>query len=218
MLSHLKDFGIVYQRKATSDRFYPTRLATTLTSDAGALRGASFQNSLQASDGKGFILVETNYRIYAYTSSTLQIAVLELFAKLYMRFPNMVSARITRDSIQGAIKRGITSDQIISYLTTHAHPQMRKQMPILPPTVVDQIRLWQIENERMKTTTGFLFQDFASYAAYDSAVKYAEEIGVLVWHLNSKQKFFATDLRQLKEFLNKKPSGIDQHKERRHAP
>ncbi|KAH0565658.1 hypothetical protein GP486_000948 [Trichoglossum hirsutum] len=206
MLEDLRDFGIVYQRKPSSKRFYPTRLATTLTSDAGALRSvnAGFDNALRSGDGKGFIVIETNYRIYAYTSSPLQIAVLNLFAKLETRFPNMVSGRISRKSIRVAIHMGITSDQIISYLTTHAHPQMRKNVPILPPTVVDQIRLWQIEGERMKPTVGYLFKDFASGQEYEGICKYAEEVGVLVWKNDAKRMFFVTRVEQVKKFLENK--------------
>ena len=203
MLDDLRDFGIVYRREGSSDRFYPTRLATTLTSDAGAFRSvtASFDSALRSGDGKGFIVIETNYRIYAYTSSPLQIAVLALFTKLSTRFPNMVSGRITRESIRRAIATGITSDQIISYLSTHAHPQMRKQIPILPATVVDQIRLWQIEGERMKATGGFLFKDFATPAEYEGPCKYAEEIGVLIWKNDNKRMFFVTRHEQIASYL-----------------
>jgi transcription initiation factor TFIIH subunit 4 len=207
MLEDLYAFGIVYRRKPTSRRFYPTRLATTLTSDAGALRSVSagFDNALRSADGgKGFIVIETNYRIYAYTSSPLQIAVLLLFANLTTRFPNMVSGRVTRKTIRAANQMGITSDQIIAYLTTHAHPQMRKKVPVLPPTVVDQIRLWQIEGERMKPTVGFLFKDFASSQEYEGACKYSEEIGVLVWKNDVQRKFFVTRVEQLKKFLENK--------------
>lgn len=62
LLQDLRDFGIVYQRKKTSNRFYPTRLATTLTS--GVFSSANVVS-------EAFIVVETNYRIYAYTSLTL---------------------------------------------------------------------------------------------------------------------------------------------------
>ncbi|KAI9796393.1 MAG: hypothetical protein M1825_000629 [Sarcosagium campestre] len=203
MLDDLRDYGIIYQRKPTSRRFYPTRLATTLTSDAGALRsvGAGFDNALRSNDGKGFIVIETNYRIYAYTSSPLQMAVLGLFTHLLTRFPNMVSGRVTRASIQKAINTGITSEQIISYLQTHAHPQMRRQTPVLPPTVVDQIRLWQIEGERMKATVGFLFKEFVSQAEYEGPCRYAEEIGVLVWKNDTKRMFFVTRHEQIASYL-----------------
>ena len=210
MLDDLSDFGIVYQHSTTSSRFYPTRLATTLTSDSGALRSASagFDNALRSPDGKGFIFIETNYRIYAYTTSQLQIAILQLFTRLSTRYPNMVAGKITRESIRRAVGMGITSEQIISFLTTHAHPQMRKNNPILPATVVDQIRLWQIEGERMKATPGFLFKDFLTGADYEACSKYAEEIGVSVWKNENRRMFFVTRYEQVAAYLKNRPKKI----------
>lgn len=211
LLNDLGDFGIVHNPSPQSSHFHPTRLATTLTSDAGALREASvrFETSLgHSSDStgenqSGFIVIETNYRIYAYTSSPLQIAILQLFTRLSTRYPNMISGKITRESIRRAVSMGITSDQIISFLSTHAHPQMRSKNinPVLPPTVVDQIRLWQIEGERMKTTAGFLFKDFSNAADFDAPCKYASEIGVLVWKNEARRMFFVTRHEQIASFL-----------------
>lgn len=209
MLSYLVDFGLVYIPPSASTQFYPTRLATTLTSDATALRSvaAGFEAAMTAASGtKGFIIIETNYRLYAYTNSPLQIAVLALFTKLGIRYPNMVTGRITRESVARAIAHGITSDQIISYLGTHAHQQLVKTAtangnPILPPTVVDQIRLWQIENERMKATAGFLFRDFDNLKEYDACVRYADEIGVLSWRSDAKRMFFVTRHEQLRDYI-----------------
>ncbi|KAL8801283.1 MAG: hypothetical protein Q9182_004548 [Xanthomendoza sp. 2 TL-2023] len=196
MLIDLGDFGIIYQHRPESESYYPTRLATTLTSDAGALRSATagFDTALRSStDDKGFVVIETNYRLYAYTSSPLQIAILSLFARLSTRYPNMVSGKLTRESVRRAINMGITGDQIIDFLYTHAHAQMRKSTAtILPPTVVDQIRLWQIEGERMKSTAGFLFKDFLSAAEYEGTCQYAKDIGVLEWKSDAKRMFFVT--------------------------
>ncbi|KAL9104748.1 MAG: hypothetical protein Q9163_000360 [Psora crenata] len=204
MLQDLGDYGIIYQPPAsTSNVFYPTRLATTLTSDTSGLRSSSLAPT---SDGsRGYIVVETNYRIYAYTSSNLQIAILTLFTRLITRYPNMVAGKITRESIRRAVGMGVTSDQIISYLTTHAHPQMHnKNSTVLPPTVVDQIRLWQLEGDRMKATVGFLFKDFNTQAEYEGSCRYAEEIGVLVWKQDRERKFFVTRHEQVATFLRNK--------------
>lgn len=200
MLSDLGDFGIVYEPSSSSDHFYPTRLATTLTSDAGGLRSSLTSTA----DSRGFIVIETNYRIYAYTSSNLQIAILSLFARIITRYPNMIAGKVTRQSIRFAVTRGITSDQIISYLTTHAHPQMAKNQPVLPPTVVDQIRLWQLEGDRMKATPGFLFKEFNTQADYEGPCKYAEEIGVLVWKHDVRRMFFVTRHEQVASYLRNK--------------
>ena len=73
---------------------------------------------------EGYIIVETNYRIYAYTDSKLQISLLALFTELLYRFPNVTVGVITRDSIRQALRGGITAKQIISYLEQHAHPKV----------------------------------------------------------------------------------------------
>lgn len=229
MLPPLVDFGLVYIDTANHKQYFPTRLATTLTSGASALRSVSsgFDAAIAGTSGggaamggsgagagdpetsgqhKGFIILETNYRIYAYTTSPLQISVLALFCNLRHRFAGMVTGRLTRDSIRQAISYGITADQIVSYLATHAHEQMHRaaqvsQKPVLPPTVVDQIRLWQLENERMRATKGFLFRDFDTRAEYDALSTYADEIGVLVWRSDQRQMFFASRHEQLGDYL-----------------
>ncbi|KAG0038900.1 RNA polymerase II transcription factor B 52 kDa subunit, partial [Gryganskiella cystojenkinii] len=88
LLEDLKAYGIVYQRKRGSRRYYPTRLATTLTSGTPVMLGshtnatkiaavaAARKAEEEEEDDHGFIVLETNYRIYAYTDSPLQIAVL----------------------------------------------------------------------------------------------------------------------------------------------
>jgi transcription initiation factor TFIIH subunit 4 len=210
MLEDLNDFGIVYRRSKESTRFYPTRLATTLTSDAGALSTATadFSNSLRPSAaGKGYIIVETNYRIYAYTSSHLQIAVLSLFSRLSSRFPNLVSGKLTKDSIQRAIRLGIEARQIIDYLTAHAHPQMAKNNPVLPPTVMDQIRLWEYEGERIETTSGHLMKDFKDEKEYLDVMHYAESLGVLTWKSDAKRLFFVDRIEQISHYVNSKKAG-----------
>ena len=211
MLHDLVDYGLVYEISSSS-LFYPTRLATTLTSDAGALRStvsSTISSATADNSTNGFVVIETNYRIYAYTSSPLQIAILQLFTRLSTRYPNMVAGKITRESIRRAVSMGITAEQIITFLNAHAHPEMRKDNPVLPPTVVDQIRLWQIEGERMKTTPGFLFKEFRDKAEYEDACRYADEVGVLVWksdtrYLCVRYMFFVTRHEQVASYIRAK--------------
>ena len=221
MLEDLADFGLVYRSSPESDRYYPTRLATTLTSDAPALLNSSLTSITTTGGGnngsgvgggssdlassaneKGFIILETNYRLYAYTSSPLLISVLSLFATLHTRYPNLVTAKITKTSIQTAITSGITAAQIVEYLATHAHPVLRRRAaqhaaPVLPPTVVDQIRLWQIEGERMTSWKGYLIRDVGSRDDYAKAVQYADALGVLRKEFPSKGSFFVSRMDQM---------------------
>jgi len=103
-----------------------------------------------------------------------------------------VVGSITRESVRKALVNGITADQIISYLTTYAHPQMRKNKPLLPVTVQDQIRLWELERNRIKTQEGFLYTAFASQADYEYVLNYARQLDVVLWDNAAKRCFFGS--------------------------
>uniref|UniRef100_A0A1A8NPD1 General transcription factor IIH subunit 4 n=2 Tax=Nothobranchius pienaari TaxID=704102 RepID=A0A1A8NPD1_9TELE len=175
-LQHLREFGLVFQRKRKSRRYYPTRLAITLAA------GVSSSSSSPAETADtGFIVVETNYRIYAYTNSELQIALVALFCEMLYRFPNVVVAQLTRESVQQAIANGITAQQIIHFLKTRAHPVILKQTPVLPPTITDQIRLWELERDRLQFTEGVLYNQFLSQVDFEVLRDRAQGLGCLVW-------------------------------------
>ncbi|XP_078224677.1 general transcription factor IIH subunit 4 isoform X3 [Callithrix jacchus] len=183
-LQHLREFGLVFQRKRKSRRYYPTRLAINLSSGVSGAGGTVHQ--------PGFIVVETNYRLYAYTESELQIALIALFSEMLYRFPNMVVAQVTRESVQQAIASGITAQQIIHFLRTRAHPVMLKQTPVLPPTITDQIRLWELERDRLRFTEGVLYNQFLSQVDFELLLAHARELGVLVFENSAKRLMVVT--------------------------
>lgn len=184
-LQHLREFGLVYQRKRKAGRFYPTRLALNICNKQSTL---STITENECHQDKCNIIVETNYRIYAYTDSNLQVALLGLFTELLYRFPNLVVGVMTRDSVRQAFRGGITADQIISYLEQHAHPNMLNgenrsinSKSLLPPTVVDQIKLWENERNRFTFTEGVAYNQFLSQSDFITLRDYAQSINVLMW-------------------------------------
>lgn len=204
MLPDLVDFGLIYIEKDMPSQYFPTRLATSLTSS----QSITMQNQSGIADdiGDEGIIVETNYRLYCRTRSSLQIAILGLFSELKERLATLVTARLTKRSIQQAVDFGITAEQIIRYLSTHAHEQMRKSAlakgrHVLPPTVTDQIRLWQLDRERLGATPGFIFKEFTDKMEYQKCTQYAQETGVLEWKSDEKQTIFVTRHEQLAVYL-----------------
>nr|CAD7402489.1 unnamed protein product [Timema cristinae] len=198
-------FSTISKRKA--GRFYPTRLALNIVSG---------QNKSQTELNRdGYIVVETNYRIYAYTDSNLQVALLGLFCELMYRFPNLAVGILTRESVRQALRSGITAEQIVGFLRLHAHPpvgiltreSVRQALrsgitaeqivgflrlhahprllaagpPTLPPTIVDQIKLWENERERFTYTEGVLYSQFLSQADFEVLRDHALDLGVLTW-------------------------------------
>lgn len=196
-LQHLREMGLVFQRKRTSRRFYPTRLAVNLAN------GLS-QTSV-STNKKGFIVAETNYRIYAYTGSDLQYAILSLFCDLLYRFPNVCVGQLTRESVQIAIANGISAEQILHYIRSNAHPDMLKNTPILAPTLEDQIRLWEMERDRLIYQEGVLYNQFLTQHDFEVLRNYAQELQALVWQNEAKRYMvvnrFAHD--QVKKYWKK---------------
>ncbi|KAI8321483.1 RNA polymerase II transcription factor B subunit 2 [Martensiomyces pterosporus] len=141
---------------------------------------------------EGYIILETNCRVYAYTDSPLQIAILNLFVHLINRFPNFVTGAVTRDSVRRALSNGITADQIIAYMTVHAHPHMRGQMPVLPITVTDQIRLWEQERNRLHPTHAHFYKDFHQRQDFERVFRYAQDLGVILWANIDKRQMVVT--------------------------
>lgn len=217
MLFDLSEFGLIYHDK-TESYFYPTRLSTALTSESASFKSAStVMDEEIANPSTGTIVIETNFKIYCYTSSPLQIAILNLFVHMKARFANLVTGVVSRESIRSALVNGISAEQILNYLESHAHPGMiklgqdeytkkhefqssignttaieRLKMDILPPTVVDQIKLWQLELDRVHPTKGLLYRDFQNDMEFEKLLNFGEENGIIVWKDMDKKKFFVT--------------------------
>ena len=56
---------------------------------------------------------------------------------------------ITRAKAKTAFSMGIKAAQIVDFLVTHAHNIVRDKTPIIPSNVVDQLVIWEAEQERI---------------------------------------------------------------------
>lgn len=203
IVNNLAQFGILY-KKRKRDRVYPTQLASgLLTNVTLGKEDSGFSAWYNQQDLDGYILVETNFRVYAYTNSPLQIQLLSLFVELDTRIPNLVSGTLCRDSVRAALVNGITADQIISYLAMHAHPEMKKNPWLVPPNIVDQVRLWEKEKERVRGTEAVLFESFPTYESYSLTHRFAEANNCLLYHDDDKLELIVKqeNIKEIKEFI-----------------
>jgi len=137
----------------------------------------------------GFIVLESNYRLYAYTISELHLTILSLFVKLNYHLPNMAVGSITRESIRTALANGISAEQIIKFLNQNVHPQLANDVPAIPETVTDQIRLWEAERNRVAYDKGVLYDSFPSEKAFNKVVQHAKELDVYIWSTSNPKQF-----------------------------
>ena len=78
-------------------------------------------NSIGNSSEK-FILIETNFRVFAYTENKLYKEILRLFLEPQKEFNNMFYGILKKSKVEQAFKSQISANQIMKFLITHAHP------------------------------------------------------------------------------------------------
>ena len=122
------------------------------------------------------IVVETNFKVYAYTPSVLEEALLKQFVVQRDRLPNLLVGHIEQDQMLQAFRKGITPDQIIRFLEDHAHPKAGKE---LPRNVEDQIHLWYREQELVVAEEVDVYTDFDDVEEYNAWVRFADEQEIL---------------------------------------
>lgn len=62
----------------------------------------------------------------------------------------------------------------------------------LPPTVVDQIKLWENERNRFTFTEGVAYNQFLSQSDFITLRDYAQSINVLMWQNETKRTMVVT--------------------------
>ena len=72
------------------------------------------------------------FRVYAYTTSEVQVAVLRAFVRWDVLLPNLFVGTITRDSANEALVKGITAEQMVAFLRQHAHPRAAARACAVP--------------------------------------------------------------------------------------
>ncbi|KAG9391091.1 Transcription factor TFIIH subunit p52/Tfb2 [Carpediemonas membranifera] len=153
----------------------------------------------------GFIVVESNFKVYAYTDDPLHIGIIQLFAELAYELDGLVVSQITPHSIRDAFHHGLSASDIIRYLEAHVHPaifarlledakeqgkavasesaEQGDRLKWIPDTVKDQICLWEQERHRVKVLSPSVraIRGFVSTEEFGRLRKWAESQGYLVF-------------------------------------
>ncbi|XP_030971246.1 general transcription and DNA repair factor IIH subunit TFB2 [Quercus lobata] len=175
----LTDLGLVKLQQGRKESwFIPTKLATNLS--------VSLTDS--SSRKQGFVVVETNFRLYAYSTSKLHCEILRLFSRVEYQLPNLIVGAITKESLYNAFENGITADQIISFLQQNAHPRVAERIPTVPENVTDQIRLWESDLNRVEMNPAHYYDEFPSREIFEAACDHAREWNGLLWEDSKRMR------------------------------
>ncbi|RVW95841.1 RNA polymerase II transcription factor B subunit 2 [Vitis vinifera] len=120
-IKDLVDLGLVKLQQGRKESwFIPTKLATNLSmslSDTSSRKQVVHKTNylMHSSTAHGFVVVETNFRLYAYSSSKLHCEILRLFSRVEYQLPNLIVGAITKESLYNAFENGITAEQYSGY-------------------------------------------------------------------------------------------------------
>jgi transcription initiation factor TFIIH subunit 4 len=225
LLEEFTYLGILFRRKKKSKRFYTTRLAVDMLfgaehrhkknqdvmvqAEGNSTEMVAAGGGTQHGAGEGFelkLIVETNFRVYAFTTSVIHIYLLSVFVDIKYRLPNMAVGDITRASVRDALFSGISAAQMVNFLVKHAHPRMRMNNPVIPHNVTHQLELWEQERCRVTKTPCVLYDNFADDTTFDMVRQYADELRVVVWANRGKRKLAVRSeaAENMRKFINKK--------------
>jgi len=151
------------------------------------------------------VVVETNFRMYAYSTSKLHCEILRLFSRVEYQLPNLIVGAITKESIYGAFENGITAEQIISFLKQNAHPRVADKIPAVPENVTDQIRLWETDRNRVEMIPSHLYEDFPSKEWFEQCCDHARDHGYLLWEDSRRMRLIVRGEfhPEMREFLRR---------------
>ncbi|UKJ88347.1 transcription factor IIH subunit [Theileria orientalis] len=163
----LHELGIVYYKNA--NRFYIYDLSYIIgKSNINVDLFKEFDVNIKAGN-ESRIIVQSNFKVYVYTASPLQISVLSHLCELQARTPNLVVGVLTRESVQSAFKSGITSNEIIRFLSPmklslsyagNMNPFMDSSFANykIPENVCRQLKMWESERDRIELNPAILFK------------------------------------------------------------
>ncbi|KAI4290832.1 transcription initiation factor TFIIH subunit 4 [Pancytospora philotis] len=118
---------------------------------------------------KKYIVLETNYRIYAYTNKPYEMSILSLFSRIIYVLPNLVKSQLDEESMCHAFSKGITAQQILKYLGEFSQA--------IPPSVANQIGIWESKQHRIRLNGAVLYSDFLHFSDYLSVLGFLEQLG-----------------------------------------
>uniref|UniRef100_A0A0N4ZFQ3 General transcription factor IIH subunit 4 n=1 Tax=Parastrongyloides trichosuri TaxID=131310 RepID=A0A0N4ZFQ3_PARTI len=188
---HLRELGLVFLRKRKDGFFFLTPLMNNL-----AVSSTSIENMQEANKNAGFIISESNYRVYAYSDNDLQLAILSTFTDMLYRFDDLAVGVLTRDSVRKALSVGITAKQIITFLRSNSKAEcIEKNGPTfcVPVTISDQITLWEQERQRIDTEPAIFMEHFDSENQFRALLNFVKENDLLLWYSESTKEIIAKE-------------------------
>lgn len=145
-----------------------------------------FGQTYCSSTKEKYLILETNFKLYAYTTGSYEKSVLALFSRTIYTLPNLIKACLDEGSVVSAFRSGITSAQIVKYLKDYGEN--------VPANIIGQISIWEQKQHRIRASNGYLYHDFLHLSDFQRVLKFVESKGALIFK-NEQKRLLVADGR-----------------------
>lgn len=200
LLRVLSIMGLVMMENRKDTLYFFTPMTALLCS------GQSVQQQGAGVQGHR-IVVETNFRLYAYTSSSLLVTILTMFCREVYRLPALFVGELNREAAKMAFRQGIKASQVVSFLRRYESSGNLES--VLPENVMQQLFAWEDELNRVRLQDAVLYQDFTTDGAlYESVLRQANESQHFLWKDGGHMQVVVAlpAHRQISEFIKQSSS------------
>jgi transcription initiation factor TFIIH subunit 4 len=176
LLKPFRSLGLLYygRKGAPAGYYFPTRVVL------------NFFGRSELFAANGWILIDTNFKVTAYTSSDLHVALLKKFALITYQMPGFTSAYISPDSFRKALDDGTSLDDILTFLKTNLSSLGGGK---IPPNVEHQFYVWQKQRDRIQVTPNCVLRTFQMPDMAQHAAQLAQDMMGFIAYFGSETGF-----------------------------
>jgi len=176
------------------------------TRGSGGVTGSNNANAAWTGaeeETDAFIIIETSFKVVAFTRSPLRIALLSIFVDLTYMLPNVIVGRLTRQSIVRALENGLDVADVAAWFARHAHPQVLRSAVgavdesgrtsggtavLVPYNVLKQMGLWADERTRLTGVDVLELSKFTTEQDLREWAVFCRKQGILVHESRSASR------------------------------
>lgn len=143
-----------------------------------------------------FLILETNYKLYCMDISDHTISVLALFSNIQNILPNLITCNVDERSINRALSKGITGQQICNYISNRSTKEVNE-------IVLEQILIWEKNRNRIYSTPAILYDHFTSFSEFQAIFTYCKNFMLCFDRDKRVIVVKEDDHHKVKEFIKK---------------
>ena len=149
--------------------------------------------NIEGNNNGKFLVIETNFKIYAYTKNSLDIKIFKFLFEVEYIFDGFIQGYISRECLRKLFKMGIQSHEILNYLSNHSSDKCNDYCNIkgvkykIPENVAHQIVIWEEEKNSLIYWNCSYYYGFANVNEFNKYLKRMKADNIPIKYINKEK-------------------------------